>query len=64
MSKEIIDSKIVVVMMVKMGTIVREVIMGILEIEDKVEELSEVIWEVEVKEEVDLTKVQMLEGQE
>ena len=43
MFKEMIDSKIVVMMMVKVGTMVREVVMGILEIEGKVEELSEVI---------------------
>ena len=38
-----IDSKTVVMMMAKMQTVVREIVMGALEIEDKVEELSEVI---------------------
>ena len=41
MFKEMIDSKIVV--MVKVGTMVRKVVMGILEIDGKAEELSEVI---------------------
>ena len=43
MSKEMIDLKTVVIMMVKMGMIVREVIMKILEIVDKVGELLEII---------------------
>ena len=47
-----------------MGIIVRETILEILEVEDKVEEILEAILEVKVEEEVDLTRVQILEGQE
>ena len=50
----------VIVMVVKMGIIVREMPMVILEIEDKAEEILEVTCMAKVEEEVDLTKVQML----
>ena len=43
MSKEIIDSKTVRIMVIKMGIIVRETILEILEVEDKVEEILEAI---------------------
>ena len=39
-------------------------VMVTLETEDKVEVISEVVCEVKVEKKVDLTKVQMLEGQE
>ena len=41
-----------------MGIMVREMVMVILEIEDKAEEILEVTCMVEVEEEVDLTKAQ------
>ena len=44
-----------------MGIIVREMVMVTLEIDDKAEVVSEVIYMVKVEEEVDLTKVQMLD---
>ena len=47
-----------------MGILVRETILEILEVEDKVEEILEAILEVKVEEEVDLTRIQILEGQE
>ena len=50
-------------MEVKMGMIVRELAMVILEIEDKAEEILEVTCMVKAQEEVDLTKVQMLDVQ-
>ena len=43
MSKEMIDLKTVRIMVVRMGIMVRETIMEILEVEDKVEEILEVI---------------------
>ena len=43
MSKEMIDSKTVKIMVIKVGILVREVILEILELEDKVEEILEVI---------------------
>ena len=45
--------------MVKIEIMTKEKILGILEIEDKVEEDSRITTEVEVKGEVDLIKVQM-----
>ena len=41
MSKEMIDSKTVRIMVIKMGLLVRETILQILEVEDKVEEILE-----------------------
>ena len=43
MSKEMIDSKTVRIMVIKMGILVRETILEILEVEDKVEEILEAI---------------------
>ena len=43
MSKEMTDSKTVRVMVIKIGIIVRETILEILEVEDKVEEILEAI---------------------
>ena len=40
-----------------MGILVRETILEILEVEDKVEEILEAILEVKVEEEVDLTRI-------
>ena len=51
----------VIVMVVKMGIMVREIVMEILEAEDKAEKILEVTCMVKVEEEVDLTKVQMLD---
>ena len=44
-----------------MEIMVRETVMGIFEVEDKVEVILGAICEVKVEEEVDLTKVQMLD---
>ena len=60
MHREMTDLGKVIVMVVKMGIIVREMAMVILEIEDKAEEILEVTCMAKVEEEVDLTKVQML----
>ena len=46
-----------------MGMIVREMVMVILEIEDKAEEILEITCMVKVEEEVDLTKAQILNVQ-
>ena len=46
-----------------MGIIVRELVMVILEIEDKAEEILEVTCMVKVEEEIYLTKAQMLDVQ-
>ena len=43
MFKEMIDSKTVRVMAIKIGILVRETILKILEVEDKVEEILEAI---------------------
>ena len=43
MSKEMRDSKTVRIMAIKMGIIVRETILEILEVEDKVEEILEAV---------------------
>ena len=58
------DLRTVIVMVVKMGIIVREMAMVFLEIGNKVEEILELTCVVKVEEEVDLTKVQMLDAQE
>ena len=55
------DLREVRIMEAKMGIMVRETVMGILEVEDKVEVILGAICEVKVEEEVDLTKVQMLD---
>ena len=57
------DLKTVIVMEIKMQMIVREMVMVILEIEDKAEEILEVTCMVKVEEEVDSTKAQMLDVQ-
>ena len=44
-----------------MGIMVRETVMEILEVEDKVEVILGAIWEVKVEEEVGLIKVQVLD---
>ena len=59
--KKMTDLGTVIVMEVKIGIIVREMVMVILEIEDKAEKILEVTCMVKVEEEVDLTKVQMLD---
>ena len=43
MPEEMIDSKTVKIMVIKMGILVRETMLEILEVEDKVEEILEVI---------------------
>ena len=47
-----------------MGIIVREMVMEILEVEDKVEVILGAICKVKVEEKVGLIKVQMLDAQE
>ena len=61
MHKEMTDSRVVRIMVVKMGIMVRETVMEILEVEDKVEVILGAICEVKVEEEVGLIKVQMLD---
>ena len=61
--REVSDLKIMIVMVTKMGIITREVGIVLLEIEDKAEEILEVLCMVKVEEEVDLTKVQMSDVQ-
>ena len=61
MHKEMTDLRTVIVMVVKIGIMVREMVMDILEAEDKVEVILEENCMVKVEEEVDLTKVQMLD---
>ena len=51
-------------MVVKMGIMVREMVMEILEVEDKVDIILEAICKVKVEEEVGLIKDQMLDAQE
>ena len=58
------DLRTGIAMVVKMGIMVREMVMEISEVEDKVEVVSEVICKVKVEEEVGLIKVQMLDAQE
>ena len=57
------DLRIVIVMVVKMGILVREMGMVLLEIEGKAEEILEVHSVVEVEDEVGSIKVQMLDAQ-
>ena len=59
-----IDLKQMAMVMVKMGTVVREMGMEPLEIKDKVEEILEVHPMVEVEDEVSLTKVLTFDIQE
>ena len=56
--------KTVIVMVVSMGVMAKEMEMVLLEIEGKAEEILEVHPVVKVEDEVDLTKVQMLDAQE
>ena len=58
------DLRIVTVMVVKMGIIVREMAMVPLGIEDKANEILEAHSMVKVEDEVDLIKVQILDTQE
>ena len=51
-------------MVIKMGVMVREMGMVLLEIEDKAKKILEVTCMVKVEEEVGLTKVQALDAQE
>ena len=53
-----------IILVAKMGLMVREMGMVLLEIEGKVEEILEVHPMVEVEDEVGSTKVQMLDTQE
>ena len=62
--REMTDLRIMIVMVTKMGIITREMGIVLLEIEDKAEEILEVLCVVKVEEEVDLTEVQMLDIQE
>ena len=55
------DLRVVRVVEAKMGMMVRETVMEILEVEDKVEVVLGAICEVKVEEEVGLIKVQMLD---
>ena len=63
MYSKMTDLETVIVMEIKMGMIVREMVMVVLEIEDNAEEILEVTCMVKVEEEVDLTKAQMLDVQ-
>ena len=58
------DLKISIMIIVKMETMVREMGMVLLRIEDKVEEISEIHSMVEVEDKVGLIKVQMSDAQE
>ena len=58
------DLRIMIVMVVKMGIMVREMGMVLLEIEGKAKEILEVHSVVEVEDEVGSIKVQMLDAQE
>ena len=58
------DLRIMIVMATKVGIITREMGKVLLEIEDKAKEILEVLCMVKVDEEVDLTKVPMLDVQE
>ena len=64
MHKEMTDLRVVRIMEAKIGIMVREMVMEILKVEDKVEVILGAICEVKVVEEVGLIKVQMLEAQE
>ena len=61
---EMTDLRIVTVMVVKMGMIVREMAMVPLGIEDKAKEILEAHSVVKVEDEEDLIKVQILDAQE
>ena len=56
--------KTVIVMVTSMGVMAKEMGMVLLEIEGKPEEILEAHSVVKVEDEVDLTKVQMLDAQE
>ena len=56
-----IDLRVVRIMEAKMGIMVRETVMEILEVEDKVEVILGAICEVKVEKAVDLIEVQMLD---
>ena len=60
---EMTDFRVMIVMVVKMGVMVREMGIVLLEIEDKAEEILEVTFMVKVEDEVCLTKFQMLDVQ-
>ena len=60
MHKEMTGLRVVRIMVVKMGIMVRETVIEILDVEDKVEVILGAICKVKVKEEVGLIKVQML----
>ena len=62
--REVTDLRIMIVMVTKMRIITRKMGIVLLEIEDKAEEILEVLCMVKVEEEVDLTKVQMSDVQE
>ena len=59
-----IDLRIMILMVVKMETMVREMGMVLLKIEGKAKEILEVHYIVKVEDEVGLTKVQMSDTQE
>ena len=61
---EMTDLRVMIVLVFKMGIIVREMGMVLSEIEDKAKEFSEVPSTVEVVDEVSLTEVQTLGIQE
>ena len=64
MCSKMTDLRIMIVMVVKMGVLVREMGMVLLEIEDRAEKILEVHCMVRVKDEVGSTKIQMFNGQE
>ena len=61
MHKEMTDLRVVRIMEAKMGIMIRETVIEILEVEGKVEVILGAICEVKVEEEVGLIKVQMLD---
>ena len=58
------DLRILIVMVVKMGIIIREMVMVPLGIEDKAKEILEAQSMVKVEDEANLTEVQILDTQE
>ena len=58
------DLRIMIILVAKMGLMVREMGMVLLEIEGNAEEILEVHSMVKVEDEVGLTKVQILDAQE
>ena len=64
MCSKMTDLRIMIIFIAKMGIMVREIGMVLLEIEGKAEEILEVHSMVKVMDEVGLTKVQMLDAQE